>query len=83
MFIVSGINRGCCSPQDEIKKIWAARKFGHRGLALFWHPRPGTAYMNVTEVEGLNGLDPWALTEVTIEFRHRTVTERLLWVKIL
>lgn len=71
MFIVSGINRVCCPPQEEIKKIWEEHKVGYRGLALFWHPRPGTAYMNVTEVEGLNGLDPWALTEATIECRRQ------------
>ncbi|MFA6293135.1 MAG: FAD-dependent oxidoreductase [Victivallales bacterium] len=71
MFIVSGIDREHCPPQDEIKKIWNEHKVGYRGLALFWHPRPDTAYMNVTEVEGLNGLDPWALTEATIECRRQ------------
>jgi flavin-dependent dehydrogenase len=54
MFIVSGINRDRCPPQDEIKKIWDEHKVGYRGLALFWHPRPDTAYMNVTELEGLD-----------------------------
>ncbi len=71
MFIVSGIDRKHCPPKDEIGKIWDRHKIGYRGLALFWHPREDTAYMNVTEVEGLSGLDPWALTEATVECRRQ------------
>ncbi len=71
MFIVSGINRERCPSREEVMKIWNEHKIGYRELAFFWHPRPDTAYVNVTEVEGLNGLDPWALTEATIECRRQ------------
>lgn len=71
MFIVAGIRRERCPPQDEMAKIWDRHKIGYRGLTLFWHPRPGAAYFNVTEVEGLSGLDPWALTKATVECRSQ------------
>jgi hypothetical protein len=68
MFIVSGIKRDCCPSNDEIKRIWNEHKVSYSGLAIFWHPRKDTAYMKVTEVEGL---DPWDLTKATIECRRQ------------
>ena len=71
MFIVAGINREKCPSNGEIGEIWNQHKIGYRCLALFWHPRKDAAYMNVTEVEGSNGLDPWALTDATIDCRRQ------------
>lgn len=77
MFILAGIDKEKAPPVSEIKKIWDENKIGYRGIAFFWHPRQDAAYMNVTEVEGLSGLDPWQLTEATIECRKQAwqVTE--------
>lgn len=71
MFIVAGIKRKQCPPLSDIQSIWQKHKIVYRSLALFWHPREDAAYMNVTEVEGRNGLDPWDLTEATITCRKQ------------
>lgn len=72
MFIVAGIKREDCPSMKVIGEIWDRHKVGYRKLALFWHPRKDAAYINVTEVEGVNGLDPWALTEATVECRRQS-----------
>ncbi len=71
MFILSGIDRENCPSKDEMKEIWENNKVGYRKLALFWHPRGDSVYMNVTELEGLSGLNPWDLTQCTIECRKQ------------
>lgn len=71
MFVVSGIDRARCPERDAISAIYREHRVGYRGMALFWHPRPGSAYLNVTEVEGLDGLDPESLTEATITCRRQ------------
>ena len=71
MFLVSGIDPDRCPPRAEIGELYAAHKVGYSGLALFWHPRRDTAYFNVTEVEGLDVLDPRDLTKATIQCRQQ------------
>lgn len=71
MFVVSGIDRKRCPERNEIARLYAERKVGYRGLALFWHPRQGSAYFNVTEVEGVDALSAEGLTYATVECRRQ------------
>lgn len=71
MFVVAGVDRGRCPERDAISAIYQAHKVGYRGLALFWHPRPGSAYLNVTEQDGLDSLDPADLTSATLACRRQ------------
>ena len=71
MFLVSGIDPDRCPPRTEISGIYSQHKVDYSGLALFWHPRRDTAYFNVTEVEGLDALDPEDQTRATIECRKQ------------
>ncbi len=70
MFHVTGIDRERCPEAPEITRIYReAGPVNYRGLALFWAPQPGSAYMNVTEVEDHDALDVEDLTAATIECR--------------
>lgn len=80
MFLVSGIDRDRCPETTEIGRMYKeAGPVNYRGLALFWHPRPDSAYMNVTEVEHHDALDVEDLTAATIACRDQAwrVLERL------
>ncbi len=70
MFHVSGIDRERCPDSKGIADLYReAGAVNYRMLALFWAPQPGSAYMNVTEVEGHDALDVQDLTAATIECR--------------
>lgn len=72
MFLVSGIDRDRCPDRTEIAEIYReAGPVNYRGLAMFWAPQPGSAYMNVTEVEDHDPLDVEDLTAATIECRDQ------------
>lgn len=72
MFHVSGIDRDRCPESTEITAAYReAGPVNYRGLALFWAPQPGSAYMNVTEVEDHDALDVEDLTAATIECRKQ------------
>ncbi len=70
MFLLSGVDRERCPPHDEMLGIY--RRHGpvnYRGVCLFWARRPDSVYVNMTEVEGLDGCDPEHLTRATVECR--------------
>ncbi len=71
MFLVSGIDPDKCPPRNQIGDIYGEHRVAYSGLALFWHPRRDTAYFNVTEVEGLDALNPYDLTKATIACRQQ------------
>ncbi|MBD3293582.1 MAG: FAD-dependent oxidoreductase [Armatimonadia bacterium] len=72
MFHVTGIDRERCPDRTEIAKMYAdAGAVNYRMLAMFWAPQPGSAYMNVTEVEDHDALDVEDLTAATIECRRQ------------
>ena len=73
MMIISGIERAKCPDREKMKEIWRKHKrnVSYRQLCFFWHPRPGTAYFNMTEVEGLDGLSAPQLTRATVECRRQ------------
>jgi hypothetical protein len=71
MVLVAGIDRQACPDGSVIRETYARHKVGYRQLALFWHPRPDSAYLNVTEVEGLNPLHPRDLTDATVVCRQQ------------
>lgn len=71
MFLVAGIDFDQSPPPAEITRLYGEHRVGYRGLAMFRHPRPDSAYFNVTEVEGLDALDPCDLTKATVECRRQ------------
>ncbi len=72
MFLVSGIDRERCPQRNEVAEIYSQTgPVGYRGLAMFWAPQSGSAYMNVTEVEDHDALDPVDLTSATVECRRQ------------
>lgn len=72
MFTLAGIDRSRCPEREEIADIYQSRgPVSYRGLCIFWGPRPDGCYVNMTEVEGLNGCDPFDLTRATIECRRQ------------
>jgi len=71
MLLVAGIERERCPERPEISKIYGRHRVGYGGLAVFWHPRSELAYFNVTEVEGVDTLDPEDLTAATIACRKQ------------
>ena len=72
MFHVTGIDRDRCPDRTEIAEIYRdAGPVNYRGLAMFWAPQPGSAYMNVTEVEDHDALDVEDLTAATITCREQ------------
>lgn len=71
MMVVAGIDRARCPEREEMAAIYDAHRVGYRGLCIFWHPREDAAYFNMTEVEGLNGLDVEDLTAATIDCRRQ------------
>lgn len=72
MFLVSGIDRDRCPEHSEIQTLYRqAGPVNYRGLAIFRAPQPGSAYMNVTEVEDHDALDVEDLTAATIHCRRQ------------
>jgi 2-polyprenyl-6-methoxyphenol hydroxylase-like FAD-dependent oxidoreductase len=72
MFHMTGIDRDRCPQDSEIREIYAETgPVNYRGLAMFWAPQPGSAYMNVTEVEDHDALDVEDLTAATVECRKQ------------
>jgi len=72
MFHVTGIDRDRCPERTEIAEIYReAGPVNYRMLAMFWAPQPGSAYMNVTEVEHHDALDVEGLTDATIACREQ------------
>jgi len=72
MMVISGIDRNKTPDSDCIHTIWDRHRGScHKG-ALFWHPRRGSAYFNVTKAPGLNGLKASDLTEAAISCRRQS-----------
>ncbi|HEY3417001.1 MAG TPA: FAD-dependent oxidoreductase [Armatimonadota bacterium] len=72
MFIMAGIDRSRCPDGTVIQDTWVKhRVMGYRGSVLFWHPRPDAAYVNMTEIDGRNGLRATDLTYCTVECRKQ------------
>jgi len=72
MFVLSGIDRERCPERAEMAEIYQqAGPVGYRGLCIFWGPRPDSCYVNMTEVEGLDGCDVGDLTHATIDCRRQ------------
>ena len=71
MMIVSGIDKSKCIELERMNKIWEEHSVSKRKVCFFWHPREGSAYFNMTEVEGFDGLKADDLTKATIECRKQ------------
>ena len=71
MMIVSGIDQDRILEREEMQEIWDKHRVNSRQLTLFWHPRKGSTYVNMTSLSSLNGLDPADLTKATIECRKQ------------
>lgn len=71
MMIVSGIQTELCPSLDRMNEI--REKFGvnNRKVCFFHHPRKGSAYFNMTEVHGMDGLKAADLTKATIQCRKQ------------
>jgi len=72
MFTIAGIDRERCPERDEMAEIYRqAGPLSYRGLCIFWGPRADACYVNMTEVEDLDALDPDDLTHATVECRRQ------------
>ncbi|NLC44249.1 MAG: FAD-dependent oxidoreductase [Clostridiales bacterium] len=71
MMIVSGIDQDRILDREKMQEIWDKHRVNSRQLTLFWHPRKGSTYVNMTSISSLNGLDPTDLTKATIECRKQ------------
>lgn len=71
MMIVSGIDQDRILKREEMQEIWNKHRVNTRQLTLFWHPRRGSTYVNMTSISSLNGLDPDDLTKAEIECRKQ------------
>lgn len=71
MMVISGIKRERCPDSGEMAAIWKKYRPNYRDMAMFRHPREDSAYFNMTEVEGLDGLDPEDTTRAMIECREQ------------
>jgi hypothetical protein len=71
MMIISGIDVSRCPAREEMAKIWEEYKVSPRQVCFFWHPREGSAYFNMSEVAGMDGLDPVDLTTAVVECRKQ------------
>ena len=72
MFLIGGIDRDRVPERKELGRLYGEHAVGYRrGALLFWHPRGDAAYANMTEVEGLDPLDPADLTKATLDCREQ------------
>lgn len=71
MMVISGIDTKRCPNREEMGRIWEQHKVSPRQVCFFWHPREGSAYFNMSEVAGMDGLNPYDLTAATIECRKQ------------
>jgi hypothetical protein len=72
MFTIAGIDRARVPDHDEFAEIYQrSGPIGYRGICVFWGPRADSCYVNMTEVEGLDGCDPFDLTHATVDCRRQ------------
>lgn len=71
MMLISGINEKHLPEIEEIRTIWERKRVNYRPLTLFFHPRGDMAYFNMTEVENLDGLNPFKTSEAVLECRRQ------------
>ncbi len=72
MFLLSGVERERCPEYQEMRELYRqAGPLSYRLLCIFWAQRPDSVYVNMTEVEDLDGCDVGDLTYATIECRRQ------------
>ena len=71
MMVVSGIDFEQCLSLEKMNEIYKKYAVNGRTVCYFVHPRKGSAYFNMTEVYGMDGLKAADLTKATIQCRKQ------------